>query len=92
MGFSAPHFIFHFVHILKITKYFSKAVQHCVEAVLLKQVQMFFEILLTNKDGYLDKSNINSQPLQRRKNPKRWFDIPECRKRDVQLHSEIQNL
>lgn len=42
--------------------------------------------------AYLYKSNINSQPLQRRKNPKRWFDIPECRKRDVQLHSEIQNL
>lgn len=63
-----------------------------MEAVLPKQVQMFFEILLTNKDGYLVKTNINSQPLQRRKIPKRWFDIPECRNRDIQLHSEIQKL
>ena len=44
-------FYFHFVHVLIITKHFSKEVHHCVEAALPKQVPMFFKSLLANKDG-----------------------------------------
>ena len=45
-------FIFIFVPILIITQPCSKAVRHCIEAALPKQVPMFFKSLLANKDGY----------------------------------------
>ena len=71
-------FYFYFVHILIITQPCSKAVQHCIEAALPKQVPMFFKSLLANKDGYwVLKTSKNSHHLERRKKTNRSFDVPE---------------
>ena len=71
-------FIFIFVPILIITQPCSKAVRHCIEAALPKQVPMFFKSLLANKDGYwVLKTSKNSHHSERGKKTKRCFDVPE---------------